>query len=200
MEHTKSFLRRQYLEKRLALSIEEVDTASLAIANRCLELPMWEKEIFHLFLSITQKNEVVTNPLLTLLQGRDKSIVVPKILPEGNLEHILLQDATKIKLNAWGVPEPLSGILIPPEKIEVVFVPLLVFDTQGNRVGYGKGFYDRFLAACSPQVIKVGLSFFEPVERIADVDAFDIHSPPALLRCGLIFFHLRFKNLFIKND
>ncbi|MBT6160992.1 5-formyltetrahydrofolate cyclo-ligase [Flavobacteriaceae bacterium] len=174
MEHTKSFLRRQYLEKRLALSIEEVDTASLAIANRCLELPMWEKEIFHLFLSITQKNEVVTNPLLTLLQGRDKSIVVPKILPEGNLEHILLQDATKIKLNAWGVPEPLSGILIPPEKIEVVFVPLLVFDTQGNRVGYGKGFYDRFLAACSPQVIKVGLSFFEPVERIADVDAFDI--------------------------
>ncbi len=174
MEHTKSFLRRQYLEKRLALSIEEVDTASLAIANRCLELPMWEKEIFHLFLSITQKNEVVTNPLLTLLQGRDKSIVVPKILPEGNLEHILLQDATKIKLNAWGVPEPLSGILIPPEKIEVVFVPLLVFDTQGNRVGYGKGFYDRFLAACSPQVIKVGLSFFEPVDRIADVDAFDI--------------------------
>ena len=174
MEHTKSFLRRQYLEKRLALSIEEVDTASLAIANRCLELPMWEKEIFHLFLSITQKNEVVTNPLLTLLQGRDKSIVVPKIRPEGNLEHILLQDATKIKLNAWGVPEPLSGILIPPEKIEVVFVPLLVFDTQGNRVGYGKGFYDRFLAACSPQVIKVGLSFFEPVERIADVDAFDI--------------------------
>lgn len=174
MEHTKSFLRRQYLEKRLALSIEEVDTASLAIANRCLELLMWEKEIFHLFLSITQKNEVVTNPLLTLLQGRDKSIVVPKILPEGNLEHILLQDATKIKLNAWGVPEPLSGILIPPEKIEVVFVPLLVFDTQGNRVGYGKGFYDRFLAACSPQVIKVGLSFFEPVERIADVDAFDI--------------------------
>ena len=174
MEHTKSFLRRQYLEKRLALSIEEVDTASLAIANRCLELLMWEKEIFHLFLSITQKNEVVTNPLLTLLQGRDKSIVVPKILPEGNLEHILLQDATKIKLNAWGVPEPLSGILIPPEKIEVVFVPLLVFDTQGNRVGYGKGFYDRFLAACSPQVINVGLSFFEPVERIADVDAFDI--------------------------
>jgi len=174
VEHTKSFLRRQYLEKRLALSIEEVDTASLAIANRCLELLMWEKEIFHLFLSITQKNEVVTNPLLTLLQGRDKSIVVPKILPEGNLEHILLQDATKIKLNAWGVPEPLSGILIPPEKIEVVFVPLLVFDTQGNRVGYGKGFYDRFLAACSPQVIKVGLSFFEPVERIADVDAFDI--------------------------
>jgi 5-formyltetrahydrofolate cyclo-ligase len=56
----------------------------------------------------------------------------------------------------------------------VVFVPLLAFDKQGNRVGYGKGFYDRFLANCKPETIKIGLSFFEVENEIADVFNNDI--------------------------
>ena len=59
-------------------------------------------------------------------------------------------------------------------QIEVVFVPVLALDKRGHRVGYGKGFYDRFLAQCSAQVIKVGLSFFEPISEIKDTDKFDI--------------------------
>ena len=63
---------------------------------------------------------------------------------------------------------------VPSSKIEVVFIPLLAFDKQGNRVGYGKGFYDKFLAECNPNTIKIGLSFFEPEELISDVNTKDI--------------------------
>ena len=62
----------------------------------------------------------------------------------------------------------------PVSMIDVVFVPLLAFDTNGNRVGYGKGFYDKFLSQCQPETIKIGLSFFEAEEEIADVYQDDI--------------------------
>ncbi|MFZ0597958.1 MAG: 5-formyltetrahydrofolate cyclo-ligase, partial [Flavobacterium sp.] len=58
--------------------------------------------------------------------------------------------------------------------IEVVFVPLLAFDNVGNRVGYGKGFYDKFLAQCKPRTIKIGLSFFEAENQIDDVFESDV--------------------------
>jgi 5-formyltetrahydrofolate cyclo-ligase len=67
-----------------------------------------------------------------------------------------------------------DGLEVPISKIDVVFVPLLAFDTKGNRAGYGKGFYDNFLSKCKPEVIKVGLSFFEPEDLIADCDHNDV--------------------------
>jgi len=51
----------------------------------------------------------------------------------------------------------------------VVFIPLLAFDEEGHRVGYGKGFYDSFLAECKPETLKIGLSFFEAETKIEDV-------------------------------
>jgi 5-formyltetrahydrofolate cyclo-ligase len=73
-----------------------------------------------------------------------------------------------------GIPEPVQGELIPDEQIDLVFVPLLAFDKKGNRVGYGKGFYDRFLAQCRPNTQKMGLSFFCPIDEISDVDPWDV--------------------------
>ena len=90
------------------------------------------------------------------------------------LEHYLLSDQTPLKLNRWGIPEPLSGIAITPQHMEVVFVPLLVFDLKGHRIGYGKGYYDRFLGECPNSTIKVGLSFFDPVSKIVDIDPYDV--------------------------
>ena len=87
----------------------------------------------------------------------------------GKMTHFLLTDNTIIKKNNYNIPEPVDGIEIPCQKIDVVFVPLLAFDIQGHRVGYGKGFYDRFLAECKPETIKIGLSFFEAETIIEDV-------------------------------
>ena len=90
------------------------------------------------------------------------------------MTHFLLTDSTLIKKNDYNIPEPIAGIEISNDKIEVVFVPLLAFDSLGNRVGYGKGFYDRFLTNCKPETVKIGLSFFGPEDEISDVFESDI--------------------------
>jgi 5-formyltetrahydrofolate cyclo-ligase len=84
------------------------------------------------------------------------------------MSHCLLTDSTTIKKNSYNIPEPVDGIAIASSTIEVVFIPLLAFDIKGHRIGYGKGFYDRFLAQCKPETLKIGLTFFE-----AEVESFE---------------------------
>jgi len=170
----KKDLRLRYAAHRTGLSRDSISESSLAIANQTLGLPIWHFNYYHIFLPIASKKEVDTSFILTILQGKDKNVVLPKISGENQLEHILLTDNTKLVENSWGVPEPADGIEISSDKIEVVFVPLLAFDKKGNRVGYGKGFYDTFLKNCTEDVIKVGLSFFIAEEEISDVNANDI--------------------------
>lgn len=174
MPTTKDQLRKEYLEKRKRLSQEQRDALTLDIVNRSMSLPVWDAAIFHLFLPIEKQCEVDTTVLLTLLQGRDKQLVVSKMTSERGMEHFLLTDDTRITVGKWGVPEPIGGIPIASKQIDVVFVPLIIFDLIGHRVGYGKGYYDRFLATCSPETLKVGLSFFEPLNKIQPISNQDI--------------------------
>lgn len=163
----KSQLRSKYKTLRDSLSEDEVEEMSLQIANEALKLPIWDKTYYHLFLTISQKKEVNTEYLLHILQGKDKSVVVSKTdFKSGEMNHILLQENTTLKVSNYGIPEPVSGIAVRPDQLDVVFVPLLAFDLKGHRVGYGKGFYDRFLLNCNPNTIFVGLSFYEAEEKI----------------------------------
>lgn len=172
---TKQELRIKYKALRNALTQNELEELSLAIANKLLELPIWEKSYFHIFLPITEFNEVNTEFILHLLSGKDKEICISKSdFETTKMTHYLLTDNTKIKKNNYNIPEPVDGIEVPSSKIEVVFVPLLAFDKKGNRVGYGKGFYDAFLSECNPNTIKIGLSFFEAEETIEAVFEGDI--------------------------
>lgn len=159
----KQTLRATYKVRRASLDLNTIEDLSLQIANQALKLPIWDKTYYHIFLSIRAKQEVDTSYLLHILQGRDKSIAVPKVqFEQRQLQSFLLQENTKLRLSDYGVPEPEDGIEIPPEKMDVVFVPLLAYDKQGNRLGYGMGFYDRFLSQCRSDCIFVGLSFFPP--------------------------------------
>lgn len=171
----KTELRQKYKAFRNSLSENEVEEMSLAIANKILILPIWENSYFHIFLPITEHKEVNTEFILHLLSGKDKEIIVSKAdFETRNMTHFLLTDNTKIKKNNYNIPEPVDGIEVPSPKIDVVFVPLLAYDKKGHRVGYGKGFYDKFLSQCKPDVIKIGLSFFEPEEIIADIFEGDV--------------------------
>lgn len=172
---TKKELRTKYKALRQAIPENEIEEMSLAIANKVLSLPIWEKNYFHIFLPITEHHEVNTEYILHLLSGKDKHIMLSKSdFDTREMTHFLLTDNTKIVKNNWGIPEPVEGIEIPVAKIQVVFVPLLAFDKNGNRVGYGKGFYDKFLAKCQPETVKVGLSFFGADENCSDVFESDV--------------------------
>lgn len=171
----KKELRAKYKALRQELSLNEIEDKSLAIANRILQLDIWEKTYFHLFLTIEEQKEVDTEFLLQLLAGKDKEIVVAKSnFDTLEMTNYLLTDNTKFQKNEYNIYEPVDGIEVPNTKIEVVFVPLLAYDKLGNRVGYGKGFYDTFLSKCSKDVVKIGLSFFSPEENIDDVYPTDI--------------------------
>ena len=169
----KSDLRLKYIELRDKLPKKELLDSSLTIANKLLELPIWGFDYYHLFLSISEKKEIDTSFVLSILQGRDKNVILPKIQNQ-RLDHYLLTDSTAIKKNKWNIPEPIDGIAVEPLKIDVVFVPLLAFDLHGNRVGYGKGYYDGFLKECKPDILKIGLSLFEAEDEITDTFANDI--------------------------
>jgi len=171
----KKQLRIRYKEYRKNLSEQEKQEMSLAIANRVLSVDIWNKTYFHIFLTIEELNEINTEYILQVLMGKDKEVVISKtIFEERKMLHSLLTENTKIKKNAYNIPEPLNGIEVPTDKIDAVFVPLLAFDLNGNRIGYGKGFYDNFLSQCREDVIKIGLSFFEAEEKIDDVSSSDI--------------------------
>jgi len=170
----KQELRKKYKKLRSGLSEEEIDQKSLAIANQLLKMKIWEFENYHIFLPITAQKEVNTEFIMHILQGKDKNIIVSKSdFSDNSMQHFLLTDNTKLKTNAWGIPEPEDGITINSKSIDLVFIPLLAFDFKGNRVGYGKGFYDRFLEKAQPKKV-IGLSFFSPEKAILGINNTDI--------------------------
>ncbi len=159
---------------RNLLSMEERRDFNISILKHLKTLPIWDFGCYHIFLPIEEKHEVDTGPIIDLLWQSGKRVVVPRILNDSELEHILLEEDTALDLNHWGVPEPVEGSTIPVHLLDLVFVPLLAYDYDGHRVGYGKGYYDRFLGSCRADVLKVGLSFFDPVEKISDIAEDDI--------------------------
>ncbi len=143
----KKELRLKYKALRAELSHEDMEERSLAIANQVVRMDIWDKLYYHTFLPISELKEVDTEFLLQVLAGRDKEIVVSKSdFETRKMTHFLLTDNTRFQKNEYNIPEPVNGLPVPSQTIEVVFVPLLAFDVSGNRIGYGKGFYDKFLA------------------------------------------------------
>jgi len=172
---TKVELRKKYKTLRTNLTQGQAEDYSLQIANRLLELDIWKYSFYHLFLAIEEQREVHTDFILNILSGKDKNIVLSKSdFASGLMINYLLTDNTTIKKNKYNIPEPIDGIEVPNDKIEIVFIPLLTFDKKGNRVGYGKGFYDTFLNTCGPETVKIGLSFFEAEDKIIDINEYDI--------------------------
>ncbi len=137
----------------------------------------------HCFLPIAKNREVDTWPVIRHLQQQNIRVVVPRSDLHSNcMEHFLVEPHTPCLENAWGIPEPTGDSLlrIQEHEMDTVLLPLMTFDTTGERVGYGKGYYDRFLAVCRPEAVKVGLSLFDPVEEIADTTPLDVRLDAAV--------------------
>lgn len=172
---TKQEIRKKYKALRLQLSSYQIEAYSIAIANQLLKLDIWDKSFYHIFIPIEEQKEVNSEFILSILSGKDKHIVVSKSnFKDSSMTHFLLTDSTKLKKNTYNIPEPIDGIPIQSQQIEVVFIPLLAFDKNGNRIGYGKGFYDRFLNECNTNTIKIGLSFFEVEDLEFGINEHDI--------------------------
>lgn len=130
-----------------------------------------------LFLPMLERREPDTFLLIDWLNQTHPNIKLafPKTnFAASSMEHFLDDAELEIESNDYGIPEPIAGNKVDIAAIDMVIVPLLAFDERGYRVGYGKGFYDRFMTQCKPGTRFIGLSFFEPVAAIDDVDHYDI--------------------------
>jgi 5-formyltetrahydrofolate cyclo-ligase len=173
----KKQLRQLYAAQRNNLSAQEYQVYNNLIASQLNNINWLAVKCVSLFLPIQNLNEVNTYPIIEFFKQHfpETVIVIPKTnFTDLSMQHIPYTQQTVLKKNKYHIMEPVCGNVVQPCAIDAVFVPLLVFDTLGYRVGYGKGIYDRFLACCRADVVKVGLSFFNPVNIIDDSDNFDI--------------------------
>lgn len=190
----KSVLRAEYLKKRMDLTQDEIILKNNAILeNLNLLLSGKEIETIHLFLPQHGKVEIDTWQIISFLQQYYPKIqiAVPRVIPgTKEMEHFLLTPKTKLIQNRWKIPEPdpETSLKIEPQTLDAVLIPLLAFDNKGFRVGYGGGYYDRFLVQCRPDVIKIGLSFFAVIGQIDDLGSFDVAMNYCVTPFGVIQF------------
>ena len=174
MNNNKKFYRTKFQALRMKLLKNEIDSLSDKIFSLVKNLPISKKETFHLFISSEEKREVETKKILYYLYSLNKIVTTSKILPDKDLVHVLINKQTRFVENRFKILEPDSTQEILPAEIDVVFIPLLCFDKKGNRVGYGGGYYDKFLTNTKSSCLKIGLSFFEPVDFIQGINMNDI--------------------------
>ncbi len=171
---TKAELRKLATIQRNGLSDAQVEKYSRQLLHHFKSLDFSAIKTIHLFLPIEGKNEPDTFLFIDWLASEHPEIriIVPKADFDTALMHNYVYKGKEgLIKNLYDILEPEKGELHTGD-VELVLVPMLAFDTQGYRVGYGKGFYDRFLQGI--ETLKVGLSFFDPVERIDDVNAHDV--------------------------
>lgn len=173
---TKKEIRSEYTKLRANFSEEKYASLNQSlVGNFFLSQNLSNVKTLHTFLPILSKNEPNTWQIIDKLKRDFPSIRISVSRVEANrLVNFYFEGEEHLKKNQWGILEPVSGELTPTDKIDFVIVPLLAFDKKGNRVGYGKGFYDRFLSECRPDCKKIGLSFFSPITELIPIDENDI--------------------------
>ena len=169
----KTFLRSHFKKKRFSLTKQEVDDLSQRVFKQLDKLNIWKLKHYHIFISILKYNELDTSSIINKLKSEQKIIIVPKI-SNNELVHIAINDETEFGLNEYGIKEPNDDNHFVIENLDIIFIPLLAFDIEGHRVGYGKGYYDRFLKLTNNSTLKIGLSFFDPINKILDIDDNDV--------------------------
>lgn len=171
----KSELRKIFQQKRQDLSFAEIQKLQQNIYQQIYDLDISSVKIIHIFLTLEKFKEIDTEPIIDYFRRKNIQIVVSKSnFINNTLTHFYLENDTQIELNKYGIPEPKNAVQAKEIDLDIVFVPLLISDKNNYRVGYGKGFYDRFLSNCRKDCKKIGINFFTPIKHIVDKNQFDI--------------------------
>ena len=183
----KAEARKYYMEKRMAIGHAEKDKMEDLILIQFQAFNPIIPDHIMTFAPLEEKNEY--DPFLVMEYCRFKNPAVQFYYPvtKGEEMHAcpVTDDQAFVK-NKWGIAEPADAAGESPLKLEMIFVPLIAFDKKGQRVGFGKGYYDRFLAKCSKNVASIGFSFFEPLAEISGIHPFDV-PVKACITPGAIF-------------
>ncbi|MCA6066776.1 5-formyltetrahydrofolate cyclo-ligase [Chryseobacterium sp. RG1] len=170
----KAELRKEYTQKRKALSTDEAFLLSEKIFENFINyFKPEEGEKVHIFIPILERKEIDTQLFIDYFLEQNIRVFVPKVVADTLITIEVFPD-TVFETSNWGIPEPASNEDSGEDFFNYVITPLLYCDKKGNRVGYGKGFYDGFFENLSKEVKKIGVNYFNPDENIDDVWENDI--------------------------
>ncbi len=173
----KAAARKYYREKRMALSNTERSKLDdlLLIQFQTMKLPFIQTLLS--YWPIEENKEPNTHLFTDFIEFRNPEVKI--CYPKSDFKNILMtaiktDEETKFKKNSYQIYEPVNGEVVLPSEIELIFIPLLGFDLEGFRLGYGKGFYDKYLWQCNRECIVIGFSYFDPLDKIDDRNNFDV--------------------------
>ncbi|MDP9230680.1 MAG: 5-formyltetrahydrofolate cyclo-ligase [Bacteroidota bacterium] len=174
---TKTEARKIYNEKRMFLSEAEKTKFDDLLLVQFQTLPLPFIECLFSYWPIEENSEPDTHLFTGFLKFRNPELKVGYPKSDFNvngLQAVAVDVDTPFEKHEFNIYEPDSDAIIPPNEIDLIFVPLIICDKKGIRVGYGKGFYDRYFVNCRANCIKIGFSYFEPIDKIADSTEFDV--------------------------
>ena len=158
LKEQKKSLRKFYQHQRMQLLDSQLASNNVAIFENVVSLIEFKRaETIHIYASMSERNEVDTYSIIDYALKEKKKVIVPVMMDAGKLKHCEIDSTKSLEKNSWGVPEPVNQKLLDEVNPDVIFVPMLAGDLQKNRLGYGKGYYDRFLA--TTKCVKAGLLF-----------------------------------------
>ena len=166
----KKALRKQVLQELKSLSAEEKEVMDAWLTEQLLLHPFYKKaKTIATYLSFP--HEFQTARLIEQAQKDGKTLLIPKTYPHGKMDFVLYEPE-KLERNSFGLLEPQGEFtIVEPSQIDLIHVPGLVFTTEGYRIGYGGGYYDRYLPACRATTIGIA---FECQKDILQLHAHDV--------------------------
>lgn len=167
---TKAEIRKEYLNRRKSLSPSEYLNGCKRISDLFFSsFDISFIKTLHTFLPIVANKEPDTWLIIERIRREFPNIrlSIPRInKTTDELENFYFEGLHQLEENNWGIKQPKQGVPVGSDKIDLVLVPLLAFDITGHRVGYGKGYYDKFLSNCKSTCVKIGLSLLPPLSKI----------------------------------
>jgi 5-formyltetrahydrofolate cyclo-ligase len=173
----KSTVRKEFLQRRMDILEEDLHQQTALIAFNFKKLVLPPVKYVLSYNPVVSRREFDVSVCEDILKQQNPMMRVawPKIHVDMlDMEAGLVEKDGLFIKNRFNILEPISSAVVPPGQLDAVFVPLVAFDARGFRVGYGKGYYDKYLARCRPDAVKVGFSYFDAVEYIEDIDDFDV--------------------------
>ncbi len=171
-------LRKDTLLERDQLSSSEQKMLSSLIMGRVLNMEQFQSANT-VFIYVDFRSEVATRPLIDHMLQCGKKVVVPVTLVQGkDLLAVSITDPERELAPGYcSIPEPIIEIrekqMLSPDLIDIIFLPGSVFDERGGRMGYGGGYYDRFVSTKAPQAVRVGLAYELQMVKSAPLQSHD---------------------------
>lgn len=198
----KNNIRKKYiLYRNHTFFKKNINYLSYLIFFNLKKISKWDNMLYyHIFIPIRKFNEINTFIIINFLMKKNKYVTIPfSNFKNISIKNYLFQNKYSLIKNKYGILEPnhkKNKKIISPKLIDVIFIPLIIFDLKGYRIGYGMGFYDRFVQLCKKEVIKIGLSLFSPIKNIENIHKDDLKLDIVVTTNNIYFFKKKLKKKF----